>query len=338
MAPIAAAFAAGQFGPDQLRLLTRLHANDRCRDQLPDSEELLLSSARSLTFQEFRLVCQRWEQHADPDGAHRDHEMSREHRSVRSSQIGAGYQLHAEGDALTGDIINEIIDAHAQAEFEADLAERLARYGDNANQYPLARSACQRRYDAFVTIFGKAAGTTDISNRVPLVNIFCTEATLQDAIREFFETTNGNPGHADSTCSERLRLCETASGAPVDPHDLVVAALIGQVRRVVVDSAGRVIDLGRRSRLFVGAAREAVLLIGDRCCHPGCELRVGRIQIDHLDGWAARAGPTNPLNGGPQCPSHNRAKERGGFTVKRDQTGWHHYRPDGTEIAPRCRS
>lgn len=335
---LADAVAAGEVGADQVRLLSRLHANDRCRHQLGDSEELLIGYARTLTLHEFRQVCQRWEQHADPDGAHRDHETSRANRSVKSSALGAGHQLHAEGDALTGDVINEILDKHAEAEFETDLTERRDRYGDDAGQHPLARTARQRRYDAMLAIFLKAAATTDTSaaTRVPTVNIFCTEATLQDAIRGYFRATSTQAPNDPANPPPRFRLCETASGAPVDPHDLVVAALIGQVRRVVVDSAGRVINLGRRSRLFVGAAREAVLLSGDRCCWPGCDMRAGRIQIDHLSGWATLGGATNPHNGGPECPAHNRSKERGRITVKRDHAGWHHYRPDGSEITPRA--
>ncbi len=346
---LAAAVAAGEIGDDQLQLLRRLWANTRCRDQLPDSEEVLVGYARSLTLHEFRQVCQRWQAHADPDGAHRDHETSRENRHVARSRVGAGHLLHAEGDALSGDIISSILDAHADAEFNNDILDRLRRFGDGADQHPLARTATQRTYDALIAIFLKAAGTTETTTQVPLVNIFCTESVLSDAIRDFVggSVAGSVAGSVGATgprsqpdgraSSQRLRLCETASGAPVDPHDLVIAALVGQVRRVVVDSAGRVLDLGRRRRLFVGAAREAVLLMGDRCSHPGCEQRSGQIQIDHLAGWASRAGPTNPFNGGPTCPRHNRAKERGRFTVVRDEDGWHHFRPDGTEIAPRAK-
>ena len=60
-----------------------------------------------------------------------------------------------------------------------------------------------------------------------------------------------------------MRLCETQSGAPVSLRDLAVAALIGQVQRIITDPAGHTIDLGRKSRLFVGSARDAVLLAGD---------------------------------------------------------------------------
>ena len=37
------------------------------------------------------------------------------------------------------------------------------------------------------------------------------------------------------------------------------------------------------------------------------------------------------------CGPHNRAKHTAKFTVTvtGNHTGWHHHRPDGTEIAPR---
>jgi hypothetical protein len=57
---------------------------------------------------------------------------------------------------------------------------------------------------------------------------------------------------------------------------VLAAALTGHVRRVVFDVAGVVIDLGRRSRLFTGSSRDAVML-GDRwCLWPGCDQRSGR--------------------------------------------------------------
>ena len=37
------------------------------------------------------------------------------------------------------------------------------------------------------------------------------------------------------------------------------------------------------------------------------------------------------------CPRCNRAKHASQITVRRDQTGWHYHRRDGTEIAPRTR-
>ncbi|CAB4872422.1 unannotated protein [freshwater metagenome] len=332
---LAAAAAAGHVGSDQLRLLAALHSNPRCGHMLAGSEELLLQHATTLSLGDFRQVCQRWLAHADPDGAHRDHELSRDQRSVKSTSHGAGHELRAQGDALTGDIINEIIDRHAAAELDNDIADRLAMYGAEADQHPLPRTARQRRYDALLAAMLKGASTGGSGEQEPLINIFTNEPTFNHAVRNYFgrDTADdfGDPG-----VSERLWMCQTASGAPVDPHDLVIAALLGHIRRVVTDNCGRVIDLGRKSRLFTGAAREAVLLGGDRCCWPGCGQRGSFIQIDHLAPWAGGGGgTTSPLNGAPMCATHNRRKHHGRFTVRRDADGWHHYRPDGSEIAPR---
>jgi hypothetical protein len=129
------------------------------------------------------------------------------------------------------------------------------------------------------------------------------------------------------------RRCETTGGILLDPDDVIAAAMAGHVRRVVFDSAGVVIDMGRKRRLFTGAAREAVLLQSGRCIWPGCCLPSGRCQADHEQEWVAHHGATRPGNGSPLCGRHNRWKNRG-FRTRRDTNGnWHTYRPDGTEIA-----
>ncbi len=342
---VAAAVAAGDIGDDQLRLLVGLHTNPRCRRMIADSEELLLEHAKGLRLREFRVVCQRWLAHADPDGAHKDHETSRENRSVTSSNRGAGHEFRAHGDALTGDILTEIIDRQTAIELEHDIAWRSAQYGDRANEYPLPRTTKQRRYDAFIAVMTNNAGSGGASE-TPLVNIFTNENTLRYAIRNYFGNDTDDLG--DPGMSERLWMCHTANGAPVDAHDLVIAALIGRVRKVVTDATGRVIDLGRKQRLFTGAAREAVLLSGNRCCWPGCEHTGPFLHIDHLTPWTGptrdrgggrnkgqNGGETNTLNGAPMCATHNRRKHTDHITVTRTETGWHHHRPNGTEIAPR---
>ena len=100
----------------------------------------------------------------------------------------------------------------------------------------------------------------------------------------------------------------------------------GQVRRVVVDSAGVVINMGRRQRLFRGNARQAVLLQSSRCVVAGCATPIRRCEADHLTEWG-RHGHTDGPNGAPVCGRHNRLKNTG-YRVHRDDEGfWHTYRP-----------
>ena len=337
----ALAASQGDIGDDQLRLLLKLFLNQRGRQALAESESeaMLVGYAVSLTLRDFARVCERWLAHVDPDGNIRDHELSRQARRVTNAQVGAGHVLTAQGDALSGDIITRILDEQARVELDRDRADLVAAYGDSANQHPLARTARQRRYDALLSIVlkGAAAASSPAGFADPLVNIVTNVETLNAVVQSHFGSLGppmANPPmtHPPAT-SERMWLCQTVSGVPLAPADLLVAVLLGQIRRVVVDSVGRVIDLGRRSRLFTGGAREAVLLGGGRCCWPGCD-RVGD-QIDHVAPWARAGGFTVPKNGAPMCGTHNRYKHRAQTTVVREVDGWRHHRSDGSEIAPR---
>jgi hypothetical protein len=336
--PVAALAASrGDIGDDQLRLLLKLFLNQRVRQALAESESeaMLVGYAVSLTLRDFAQVCERWLAHVDPDGNIRDHELSRQARRVTNAQVGAGHVLTAQGDALSGDIINRILDAQAQAELDQDRADLVAAYGDSADQHPLARTARQRRYDALVSVVLKGAAASSSASAgcaEPLVNIVTNVDTLNAVVQSYYGSSDPPMAHPPTT-SDRMWLCQTVSGAPVAPADLLVAVVLGQIRRVVVDSVGRVIDLGRRSRLFTGGAREAVLLGGGRCCWPGCD-RVGD-QIDHVAPWARSGGFTVPKNGAPMCGAHNRYKHRAQTTVVREVDGWRHHRSDGSEIAPR---
>lgn len=135
------------------------------------------------------------------------------------------------------------------------------------------------------------------------------------------------------------RVCHTMDGTPLHPPDVLAAAMVGYVRRVVVDAAGTVIDLGRRRRLFTGSSRAAAMLQaflrapgrGLGCGWPGCD-GDGR-HVDHRRA-AAAGGHTNVDNSDLYCGSHNRLKECGFTPVRAADGTWTIYRPDGGQITP----
>jgi hypothetical protein len=334
---IGLAFAGGDVGVAQIRELARARANPRCGDAMVVVEELLLADAEHLPFDEFRDQVRGWEQLADVDGSHDDHDLSHENRRASLESVGEGYQLRGEGGAAQGAVMREILDAFCDTEFHADCDEARRRLGlgpdDRLSPADLARTARQRRWDALYAIFLAAAANPDGpgAGAAPVVDIVVDQTTFEAALTAMIE---GRP-LADvmpPITDTRTRRCQTLDGAPVDPCDAVTAAIIGRVRRVVYGSKSCTIDLGAASRLFRGAARLAVLLQdGTRCIWPGCGRR--HPQIDHADP-VANDGPTRPDNGDPLCGYHNRWKTRG-YTVHRDHHGrWHVGRPDGTQITP----
>jgi hypothetical protein len=131
------------------------------------------------------------------------------------------------------------------------------------------------------------------------------------------------------------RRCETSTGMLIHPLVVLQAALTCHVRRVVVDSAGVVVDLGRRQRLFTGSPRTAAQLLTRCCSHPGCDVSADFADVDHVDGWAADRGSTDQSNSDIKCGSHDRFKHRERWRTRGDARGRPcSLRPDGTIVLP----
>jgi len=253
--------------------------------------------------------------------------------------------------------------AHScELEDQADSTARRALHGDDADQHPLARTAAQRSYDAFVAIMRSAhanhqAGRPTPAATEPLVTIvvdhrtwsqiltnaglapdttlagepvdpFTGTTTPGDLLGDLVDDLAGDPdGFAD-------RRCETSTGQILHPHTVLRAALAGHIRRAVLGADNVPINLGRKARVFTGAARDAAKLLAIHCDHLGCDLDADICQIDHCIEWSDN-GRTDQDNGTPKCGCHNRQKHRKRWRTRRDTHGrTHTIRPDGTIILP----
>lgn len=323
------AYVGGRLGLAQAVELARLANHPRAGQNFADSEELLLEDAMHLSYDDFKTVTARWLLLADPDGANQDEKLKHYLRNgcVITDREGMVH-IDAQFAGAQGAMIKEIFDRFYQTETQADFDAARAEAGDDqrVTKSDLPRTDEQRRADAIHTIFTRA-GSTPPGSRAPepLVNIMCDLETFEDLV-------NHQPGDGPvDPASYRTRRCETADGNPVAPDDLIAAALIGWVRRIVTDSRSTIIDKGTRQRLFTGSAREAAQLQYPRCTYPGCGVPTKHTQIDHIIP-ARDGGPTAPWNGNPNCPHHNRWKELGYHTWHDPNGHWHTLRPDGTPI------
>lgn len=337
---------AGRFGVSQAARLAAVHGNRRVGDRMPEFAPLLLDDAERLPYAEFDVCVDRFVAQADADGAHDSRDDAIEHRDAHVSEVAGMVDISAHGgDGVSTAELIAIFERFTEAEFQADLRARRDEFGDDAEQHPLPRTAGQRRFDALTTIFHTAAGATCVGSVAdPLVNIVIDAGSWS----ELLAATGLIPG-ADATqiadpelLHELLgspvplseRRCETSTGIQVHPHDALRAALAGHVRRVVIDSAGVVIDLGRRKRLFTGAAREAATLLLRRCDHPGCDLTADWCDVDHAVEWAD-GGTTDQSNSGIECGRHNVTKSKRRWRTRRATDGRRYtIRPDGSIMLP----
>jgi hypothetical protein len=100
-----------------------------------------------------------------------------------------------------------------------------------------------------------------------------------------------------------------------------------QVRLIVTDR-GRVVGVGRQTRVPPGWLRDATLALHDTCTAPGCDRAALSAQTDHAIPWDD-GGHTDIGNCGPLCAHDNHHKERAGWKATGQADGtrhWHHPR------------
>ena len=319
---------AGTLGVAQARRLAGLHANRRVRDELPIVFDTLADIAGALPYEDFNTAVLRWEQLADADGAHRHADVVHDSRDASVHPVGDTVYVDAHVGTAQGALILEVFERYVEAELRHDLDSRDALGLTTMSDLP--RTAAQRRADALHAIFCSAAVGSSPAPE-PVVNILIDADTYEAAVVALANDER-LPSLARRPDDIHHRRCETTSGLMLDPIDVVSASLLGHVRRVVIGSDGTVIDLGRKSRLFTGAAREAIWMRRRRCVWPSCSRL--HCEVDHRVPWS-EGGRTSPDNGDPLCAKHNRWKTRGYRTHMNPRTSAIEVvRPDGSIISP----
>lgn len=331
---VAAAYERGSIPTAHVRAMSRVASNPRVAEHLPAADPIFAEQAAVLDFDDFASFLQQWESLADADGADQGADESHERRrcGLVQSAINGSWSLEGSFGALQGAAMAEVLEHYDRAELHADWTEARNRFGDGARIEHLARTPAQRRADALFEVFRRAASSpADARAPEPLVNIVIDQRTFEEELRR----AAGADVTVDPNDDVEGRRCQSLDGTLLHPGDALAAALVGHVRRVVVDGRGAVIDLGTRQRLFTGSSRDAVMLQamlrgpgGLRCLWNGCDGRGGCLQADHRDP-AGRGGPTDVANSEAFCGFHNRIKERG-FRPERGHDGeWVIHRPDG---------
>ena len=355
---VADALEAGHISIDHAHQIARIHGNPRIGEVLDSILDSVLSMAEHLSLGEFRIQIGTIIGLADQDGAFEEQTRNVKNRRAWIDDITGTVHLTASGgDPLTAAQLIAIFESFTEGELQADLAARKAEYGTLADAHVLPRTQSQRNFDALIRIFTAAAGSPNASKLPePTVNVIIDNATLHDAFTQGGLTLpNGNQVHLDdhgdianpdamlvdfvAQLAENPdgltdRICNLATGAPIHPSVALRALLTGHIRRVVVDSRNVITELGTRSRVFTGAAREAALLLTYYCAHNGCEIRGRDSQVDHMIEWAD-GGTTSQHNAQARCGPHNRFKHRERWRSKRDERGrTYDVKPGGTIVLP----
>jgi hypothetical protein len=280
MAATDRAFADGEIGEPHAKRLAALSVG-RTAHCFARDEPLLVDWARTLSWADFWRASQYWRQLADPDGVEQDAATDAAARRLDLWETlnGTGL-LKGTLTPVARVALQTALRAIEADLWQADLTQAKEEHGPDASPAQITRTAAQRRHDALVELAHRACSTAGGKRPRPLVSVLVDYPTLAG------------------------RVCELGDGTVITPG--VVASMLREadIERVVFDTAGRVIDLGRR-RSFVGAARRALEVRDRHCTHPGCDAPLHWCQGDHIQPWS-RGGTTHPHNGQLRCGHHNR--------------------------------
>ena len=317
----------GQVGIDHLRAAARTHSLTNVREAFDAQADQLLDDAMNLSFERFDELLANLRRLADAEASARSAERRREGRHLTMRQQPDGsWRLTARFGDVQGAEINHVLAHFIDAEWRVDWHDARELLGADAaiDVSHLARTEPQRRADALHNALLAAAEHPGAGQAaLPVLNILIDHDTFET------ELTGG----AHDPARYRDMTCRTQHGDPLPIAEATSMALLAHIRRVVYDTAGTVIDLGRKQRLFTGAAREAVMLPHTTCIWHGCDAPIRRCQADHNTEWGHQSGTTSPHNGAPLCGAHNRLKHRMRYTISRDADGsFEICHPDGTPL------
>ena len=322
----AEASRAGEIGVAQGHAVAQVVANPRVREYLAAAEQLLIDNARRLEHDHFVIMLHQWERLADADGDDDRHERANRSRRAHLSLSAERMYLDAVGGVAHGVQLQEILDLFTEREWQQEWADGVARYGQLMNPSRMERTPSQRRFDGLIAMSRAAAGSDEAGGEVT-VNIIVDQATFE---HELARAAGADPEPlAPATVEDRR--CESDRGVVLHPGEVLAAAMVGHVRRMILAPDGVVLDFGRRKRLFTGSLREAILLSERSCIWPGCDRPSSQCEADHTIPHS-HGGPSSSPNGGVLCARHNLWKSRG-FATARGPTGqWEVHRFDGTII------
>ena len=264
-------------------------AADKHQEVTAEIEAVMLGVGRSVDGGSLHGFGRRVREVIDPDGSLAD--VNRQHdRRWLTIAKGLDGMVNIEG----------LLDPESGATVLTVLGQAATPSGTTDT-----RSAAQRRADAFVEVCrqsldrgeGRRAGTAQ-----PHLLVTTSLEALQNVA-----------GHPPA----ELAWSDTLPGSAVQRH-----ACDATITRVLVDSSGMPLDVGRTTKVVPPAIRSALIVRDGGCVAQGCSRPIVWTEAHHIVHWV-EGGPTALDNLVLLCRAHHRRVHDEGWHLKKDPDGHH---------------
>lgn len=282
------ALADGRIGAEAAAVVAR--ADDR--GVLPDTEALVRLAESEPSPERLGSAVRRREAAVDQAAMRRDEHLAHRRRSLHHRRLADG---SVEGSFRLPQLGGEALLTALEAATTFDSADVPDEH---------RRTPAQRRADALVSLADAAMRAGELptgGGRLPQVTLVVpVEALSPEADRDPTVAASVTEGGAViSHALARRVLCDAA------------------VRRLVVDSAGLPLEVGRATRQWSVAQRQALLALHGGCVLPGCDRPGSWTEIHHVTWWR-NGGRTDIDNGAPLCRPHHTLVHQPGWALTLD--------------------
>jgi hypothetical protein len=132
----------------------------------------------------------------------------------------------------------------------------------------------------------------------------------------------GTPATTAQTTTARTNTAHTGTGTalfafsgPVNPATIRKIACDADILPVVLGSQGRILDIGRTSRIFPPHIRKAITARDQGCAFPECTMPAPWCEAHHITYWS-QGGPTSTSNGVLLCSHHHHLIHKEHWTIE----------------------
>ena len=319
-------------------------AEDPVRERLTHEAANLIETARRVPPQQLRRELDARRTAIEAEQADHTYAAVRAARYVRTRARNGGVSVEGFLDPIAGATLREALDALTPTPAAAD-----------------ERTPDQRRADALTLLADRTLniGATKTGAQIrPHLSVLIREDTwlLLMHRRRIAAEGCATPGQGSATpgqgCAmpgQATRQAHVESGLAIEPPlaqlldgtllpfaALDVLACDAFVQRVVLDTTGAPIDLGRTERTYIKDARRAILIRDRHCQWPGCALRATWCEVHHLTWWS-KTGPTDQVNGITLCKNHHHVVHDQGVHITPTLGGFTFTQHNGTRIGETTR-
>jgi hypothetical protein len=293
---VAEALTAGRISRRHAQHLRELDNPRTHRHLLNGIDYLTAAAASDCTWKDFTDICAEWLANADPDGKLPD-ERERKRRCSMKKRADGTFGGSFDLDTLGGPAVRNAIEHEATRLFRIDA--------DRNHPEARTRNHAQRMADALVNLVTRGALRPDGTVGRPLIHVvvgldiieeaMCRKAASEAGVVPIGPDGQPLPDHLGIDPHNPLRRCELVDGTPLHPNQVLALLGVASIRRLVLDTDGEILDIGRATNKFPQYMREAALAAQrGHCNEPGCDAPPSWLHADHIIPWKPADPSTTP--------------------------------------------